>query len=47
MGGSKALIAITSYTNDKINNAATAHFNKQNEQLFNGFGIIPNTKKTG
>jgi hypothetical protein len=37
----KALIAVTIFTNNKINKAATANFNKHNHQLFNGFGIIP------
>ncbi len=43
ISSSKALIAVTSYTNDKINNAANIYFNQQNDQLINGFGIYGQT----
>ena len=39
ISSSKALIAVISCTNDKINNAANAYFNQQNDPLINGFGI--------
>ena len=39
ISSNKALIAVTSFTNDKINNEVNAYFSQQNDQLFNGFGI--------
>ena len=39
ISNNKALIAVTSCSNYKINNAVSVYFNEQNDQLINGIGI--------